>query len=180
MTIDKIKKKITKSADARITEITERADAEIKEITTKEAQRRTAYEHHYRERTEALVQLHRQKTLAQARLEAKKAALQERERIIDEFLTEAFQNPGAQYAKYLEQAYKEGAKLLDGKLSIECSKGDFATVKKFASGTIKEAPISGGLILTDTSGKKLDESFDALLDRKRNDVRQEIAHIIGA
>lgn len=173
--VKKIKQRILKDAEKQVKELEKSADERVKEVEREGKERRKAYERHYQERTEALVNLLEQKTLAQARLEDKKALLRERERIIDSFIEKAATR-GKEYEEHLKRVIEAGKKQL-GEVTVTCNKQDEALVKKHAK-HVEVGDVDFGVILTDKEGKKLDETLASLLERKRNEIRQEVATLV--
>lgn len=175
-----IKQRIKKEADARIKEIERGAAEEVKRLDEAAKRERAKTKEREEAQTDAQATLLEQKLLAQARLEAKKALLAEREALIDKAIEHALQELGKEYEQHVTTVLHEQLAHLSGTVTVECNKCDHALVTKHAKGaTVKEAPISGGVILTDSKGKRIDESIDALLDRRRNDVRQAVAEAIN-
>jgi V/A-type H+-transporting ATPase subunit E len=177
--IEKIKKKILGDADAEVKRIKQEAADEVSKIKKKNAAERKSYKDRFEERTVALVESYKQKTLAQARLDAKKSILQEREQLIDAAIARAIEGldrKGKAYERFLDAILSENKPQLSGKITITCNKVDKPLVSKLAKGaTVVEGDLDAGLILADSKGKRVDESLDALLARKRDEVRQAVA-----
>lgn len=181
--IDKIKTKILGDADAEVKKVKEAAREEVSKIAKKNKDEQKEYKAHFEERTIALVESFKQKTLAQARLDAKKSILQEREALIDEAIAsivEKLDRKEKAYERYLAESIKENKAFLSGKITITCNKADKALVERLEKGAkIVEGELDGGLIFEDSKGKRIDESIDALLSRKRDEIRQTVANIMN-
>lgn len=177
--IDKIKKKILADADAKVKRIKAATTKEVTKISAQHKKERERYKERYEEQTAALVQSYKQKSLAQARLDAKKRNLREREKLIDAFVTEVITMRDARgYERFLKKIIKENLAEL-GRVTISCAKRDVAIVEKLAPKVdVRVTDIDGGLIFEDASGKRVDESLQALLSRRRDEIRQEVARFM--
>ncbi len=174
-----IKQKIMAEAEQRIAEIRAAAAAEVKRIKKEGEQERAVLREQYEAQTEAQAALLKQRLLATARFAAKQALLAEREAIIDEIIQQALTSKGAAYQRFLKCAITNGQRELGTALTITCSPDDETLVKRLASGaTITTALLSGGVILTNDEGKRIDERLESLLERRRGAVRQYIVEAL--
>lgn len=181
--IEKIKKKIMAEAAAEVKKTRDVAKQEASRIRKRNKEERDAYERRYKERSAALVESYKQKTLAQARLDAKKEGLQKREELIDAFISEVLEeldHAGKAYERLLQELFKENLPYLEGSVTITCAERDVSLVKRLTTkGEVRTSKeLSGGLLLEDGSGKRIDESLDAILGRKRDEIRQAVATIM--
>ena len=84
----------------------------------------------------------------------------------------------------METIIKDSKENLSDDVTISCNKRDMKIVEEIAAkqkmkAQFEESDISGGAILTDSEGRKVDESLQLVLERKRDEIRQEIVKIIG-
>lgn len=186
--IEKIQKKILGDAEATAKEIRDQARKKVNAFKKARKKEAAAYEEKFKERTALLVENYIQESMAQARLDVKKSLLAEREAIIKEAIQDALQSidhKSKAYEEFLARIIKEQKATLHGKLTFTCSKNDQRLVEKLVEKYAKGAKVTtstaltGGLLVEEEGGRRVDESLEALLKRKRDVIRQEIAKILG-
>ena len=117
--------------------------------------------------------------------------LEEKERLIGETVSTALENlralPDSEYQALLERLYRNGLELA-GKDSrvIPCTTKDAAAferlgVKAVGSGMGKDYGHTGGVIVESPDGRiRVDNSFEALVERKRLDLKIQVSDILFA
>ncbi len=182
--IEKIKRKIAADAAAEAKKVAKAAKQEATLIKKRGKERRAELVARHEERMSSLLENHRQKTLAAARLDAKKTVLAERERLIEILIEESIRSidhAGDAYRRFLERTLANALPRLTGDgITIRCAQQDIALVSRLATrANILAAPLEGGVILEDASGRRIDESLRAVIARRRDTLRQEAAAILG-
>lgn len=183
--VNKIKDKIRNDAEEQVKEIMAESDKEVAKVKSMSKKEMDDYQKSFEERTKAMVLLYEQKTLAQARLKVKKNTLQKREEIINNSLEKSKKLlKGTKYKQLIETLIKNAVKDLSKELMVSCSKSDSKTVKDICeseglNAEVKEVEISGGVILEDSEGKRIDESLSLIIDRKKDTIRQKVVKALG-
>lgn len=177
--IENITEKIVAETDAEAKRIKETAKRETAKVEKQSKARQEEHKRRFDERTEVLLASLTQKSLAQARLEVKKRHLRKREELIDGFIGDVFaemDRKGKEYERFIAAILAENLAHLSGAITITCAKQDVPLAIKLAKdASVKAGNVDGGIILEDATGKRIDESFDALLARKRDAIRQAAA-----
>ncbi len=181
--IEKLKKKIMGDADEIVKSRLRESRKERKSLQEKQRQFLKEYEQSYEERTRALVRALQQQSLAKARLEAKKAYLIKREEIINGLVTEVLEeldHSGREYEHFLKDILERTLPQLGSHVTIRCCQADTSLVKRLTKNNIiADDTIGAGLILEDTTGKRVDESISALLQRKKDEIRKVMVNILN-
>ncbi|MDD9953475.1 MAG: V-type ATP synthase subunit E [Candidatus Woesearchaeota archaeon] len=181
--IEKIKKKIMADASKEASSARAAARKEAKGLQQKHKTQHDEYKEHFNERTKALVASLQQKSLAQARLDVKKSILQKREEIIDENIAtvvDKLDHGSKNYERFLKSMIDANLAHLSGNITVHCSKDDVSLAKQLLAdkATVKEADLTGGLVFEDASGKRVDASLSAVLEAKKDTIRQEVAALL--
>jgi len=183
---ENIKEKIIADAESQAKEILANAEAEAQKIFDVKADDANKHKAEGMEKIKLSVKLYEDKELAQARLKAKRLFLEEREKLLNELIsdfTTKFDRKGL-YPKFLEKILKSNKNLLSGMIVITCDTKDKALVEKlvkktnYAKSKVQTTPMNGGIILEDDSGKRVNESLENILEMKKREVRNKLAQLI--
>ncbi|MFH1590591.1 MAG: V-type ATP synthase subunit E [archaeon] len=136
-------------------------------------------------RLEHDIKLFIDKTVALARLEEKKRFIERREDIISGMIESAVKDirKSKDYGKYLKDTIKTSASQLGKGLVVWCNKADVSAVKSAASSLkikaeTKAGDMVAGVILEDSSGKRIEETIEARLERNRDEIRKAAAGLV--
>lgn len=189
MSIEKIKEKIIKDAEAEAKKLTESAKAEAEEIKKQNKKIVDLYKENRDREITSEIKLHKDKTLAQARLDAKSKFLEEREKLISAFIYEALEGidrRSKEYRSYLEHSLKEALKDMEGKVTVYSDRSDSALLKsifsslKFSKYTLQSSDNLGlGVVIEDSGSRRTDLTINARLELVREELRQKIVEMMG-
>ena len=174
-----IKETILNEARKEAEKIREETRKEVEKVQKEQASEQEQISSRGKEQRDKKVSLLKDKTLAQARLHAKRALLIEREKIIEGFVIDAVEgidHGSAAYGKFMKKLVSSNTKSLSGEITYYCSKKDLALVKKLVGeGTVEPTTISGGIIVENDAGKRIDESLTVHVERSEDKIRKTIA-----
>ncbi|RMF06198.1 hypothetical protein D6764_02770 [Candidatus Woesearchaeota archaeon] len=181
----KIKEKLLKEAEDRASAILAKAEEEAKQYEEKKQKEADEIIKAGEEKIELEKQLLRDRMLAQARLEAKTKYLNTREEIIDSIIEKALSGikRDSKYQKFMKAVLSSNKGVLKQPLKLLVNKKDAELARKLLTslkikGTVSEAPITAGIMVEDAEGKRIDESFQARLERMRDDIRIRVAKLL--
>jgi len=180
--IDKIKNKIISDANAEIKGIDKEIDSQIDEIKEKNRKVLDDLKTTGNKQKQQEIKLFKDKTLAQSRLKVKRNYLETREQIIVEFIEKSAEQAigHADYKRFIENLIKNDSGFLGKDITIYCNSRDNDMVSNLAKGMkVKEIDISGGVILEDAEGKRINDSLNSILERKRDELRHKIIETLG-
>ena len=183
---EKIKETIMSEAKVKADQIRK----EKAEETTTYLQEKTTDADEYTKGEESKIvfetKMYEDRTLAQARLNNKREYLKTRETLIEELVKDVTENLArdASYKNLLKSLIKENIRILKKPFKISCDTQDEKIVEtiikelKIKEATVHTEQLLGGVVIEDSTGKRINDSMSSLLERKRNDIRQGIVKLI--
>jgi V/A-type H+-transporting ATPase subunit E len=186
MTIDNIIKKINEESSAEINKILEEARNESKEMEAEANKSISSELASIQNEGKKRITIMRNIHLSEARRTARRTALSAKEDLIEECFSQAKERlksmTGEEYKQVLVQIINESLPLINNKGNVILSREeDRAILSSFPNLSIKSGTTSalGGLIFESIDGKVVvDNTFDAILERQKEDIRTEIAKIL--
>lgn len=182
---ENIKKKIISDAEREAKKLMDEAEAKAKEMIDAKKEAIESYKAGEQENIKRKAKLYQDKELAQARLKAKREFLEAREKLLDELIAEFTKNfeRDKLYEGFIEKTLKENKNVLGKNVTITCDTRDKETVEKLAKKTgyeaeVRTSKITGGVILEDEEGKRVNESLESIMQRKKREVRNRLASMI--
>jgi V/A-type H+-transporting ATPase subunit E len=140
--------------------------------------------------TDKIIKIQRSRAISEGKLESRKMMLNAKEEII----TNAFELARKRLAeldqgqkeRYLSSAIKSAVSELGSDVTALCNPKDATLVTKVAKQVDSKIKVSsegiayvGGVVVRANDGSaQIDATFEGLLNRKRNDLRREIAEIL--
>jgi V/A-type H+-transporting ATPase subunit E len=184
--IEKIKEKIIADANTEIRSINKEIDAQIEEINMQNEGILEEIKKKGMKEKDREVSLIRDKALAQARLKAKRVYNEKRENIISGIIEKGIEQAlkSDKYHGFLEKLIKENKSLLEKDLIVYCNERDKDVVSSIIkrlglNAKVAVSDISGGVILEDKTGKRVNQSLSSVLDRKRDELRHNLISMLG-
>ncbi len=186
MSIENIIKKIESETKTKINEILNDAQSKAREYKSGANKRLSDRLDQIREQGEKKITIMRNIHLSEARRAARKNILGAKEELIEECFRQARDKlqtiTGEEYRKVMLGLIKESLALVGGSGVATLTRSeDKAILTSFPDITVKPDLASGlgGLILRSADGKiVVDNTFDAILERKKEDIRTEVANIL--
>jgi V/A-type H+-transporting ATPase subunit E len=188
--LENITQRIRKDASSKAQKKIDEAKHRAKEIL-KQAQKELDREKKILElETDKNIKIQRSRAISEGKLEGRKMMLNAKEEIITRAFTLANQRLAeidqAQKERYLSSAIKSAVSELGSDVTALCNKKDAALVSKVAKKVDSKIKVSsegteyiGGVVVRANDGSaQIDATFEGLLNRKRNDLRREIAEIL--
>ena len=186
MTIETIINKINKDTLENIKKILKASEAETRKIlkkAKKELERELELE---RKKAERNITITRNIHLSNARRIARRSILVKKEELIEECFSEASRKlrelSSEEYRKTIQNLIEDGMKLIgDEAVVIPTKEEDLAIIRTFGKLTLSDERTGalGGVILKSKDGKVIvNNTFDALLERYKDDIRTEVASIL--
>ena len=184
----KIKEKIISDAKKKAEKLLSEADVTSRQNTEAAKQEAEKLKKAERKKIELEVKLMIDKGIALARLNARKAFIKKREELINSIIDEALSNirKSSKYASFLTKVFKENAKFLEGNITVYCDEADLKLVKESLKKAGLKADVnpsnvsngSGGIIIEDSTGKRIEETIQARLERNRDEIRKAVAEFL--
>ena len=184
MTAEKIIERIKKDSEKEIQAILEEAERQASGII-KDARKEA--EHEYEKMIfdgERHGENLKKILVSKASQEAKREAMKEREKIIEECFTTAYQKlldiSGKKYKKIVTNLTEKGLKNLSrGCFAIVSKDEDKEIAKNLGLKIAGKVDASGGIILkSDDRQITLDNTFDGILERKKDRIRVKVGKLL--
>jgi len=184
MTAEKILEQIKKDSEKEINQILKEAEkqtASIIDIARKEAEVESEkILSRGKNQSENIKKI----LVSKASQDAKRGAMKAREKIIEECFTKAYQKlseiSGKEYKKIVTNLTEKGLKKLSGNcLAIVSKDEDKEIAKNLGLKVIGSVDASGGIILKSDDGQiTLDNTFDGILERKKDRIRIKVGKLL--
>jgi len=186
MTIDKIIQKIKAETAVNVDKILKDAQKTTKEMKLKAKKELTEQLEKIRDDGEKRITIMRNIHLSEARRASSRNILNAKEELIETSFAQAREQlrtlTGQEYRDILTRLIKESLALIgDTGVATLTREEDKAILSSFPNITVKPklAPGLGGLIIESKDGKLVvDNTFEAILNRHREDIRTEVANIL--
>ena len=186
MTIENIIRKIDDETKAEVGNILAEVKNEAKEIKLEAQKRIRADLKSAQEQGEKRITIMRNIHLSEARRTARKTTLSAKEELIDQCFTQAKERlktmKGEEYRSVLTRLIKESLPHIGDKGLVTLTRDeDKSIINSFPNLKVKPelAPGLGGLIIESADGRIIvDNTFDAILERNKDDIRTEVATIL--
>ena len=165
MAIKDLIQEIKSNAKAEVESIIKKANEEAEEIIKK---------------AEKEAKTTKGRILAMARRNANKYIIEAKEKLINECIEEIKKElkklPSRQYKKFIEKILKEAIKEMKDGYILASRKEDEEIAKKMGIEVKGKIDAIGGVIIKSKDGsKEINSTFDALLERRRDEIRIKIA-----
>lgn len=140
--------------------------------------------------TEKTIKIQRNRAISEAKLEARKMKLTAKEEVITqafELANERFKTLEAQKTEgYLGRAIAAAVSLLGTDVVVLCNSKDSQMVLTIATGINSQIDVSsegvdilgGAIIRTKDEKAQIDATFEGVMERKKGDLRREVAQIL--
>ena len=184
MTAEKIIERIKKDSEKEIQLIIEEAEQQASGII-KDAKKEAEHEC---EKVIADGKRHGENLkkilVSKAGQDAKREAMKAKEKIIEECFTKAYQKlsgfSGEEYKKIVTNLTEKGLKKLSGECFAIVSKDeDKEIAKNLGLKVTGNVDASGGIVLKSTDGQiTLDNTFDGILERKKDKIRVKVGKLL--
>lgn len=178
MSLDKVVDEILSRGRREAEAIVESADAERKRMLSEEREEGETLLEEKERQAEAQAERERQREVARAELEAKRIGLQAQREVLDEVLQRAKErlvDAGSRerLTRALVEAHRD--EIADG--VVLCRPGDVALLQRLVKGEVRgELGGIGGFVVESHDGsRRLDLTFDTLLDDLWEDVVRDVA-----
>jgi len=186
MTIDKIIQKIKAETAVNVDKILKDAQKTTKEMKLKAKKELTEQLEKIRDDGEKRITIMRNIHLSEARRASSRNILNAKEELIETSFAQAREQlrtlTGQEYRDIMTRLIKESLALIgDTGVATLTREEDKAILSSFPNITVKPklAPGLGGLIIESKDGKLVvDNTFEAILNRHREDIRTEVANIL--
>lgn len=186
MTIENILKKIETETKTEVNKILKEIQNETNIIKTEAKKELDAKLNQVKEQGKKRIEIMRNIHLSEARRAARRITLSAKEELIEECFTQAKERlkglTGEEYRNVMAGLVKESLTLVgDRGVATLTRENDKAILSSFSNITLKSklAQGLGGLIMESTDGKiVVDNTFDAILERQKDDIRTEVAKIL--
>ena len=165
MAIKDLIQEIKSNAKAEVESIIKKANEEAEEIIKK---------------AEKEAKTTKGRILAMARRNANKYIIETKEKLINECIEEIKKElkklPSRQYKKFIEKILKDAIKEMKDGYILASRKEDEEIAKKMGIEVKGKIDAIGGVIIKSKDGsKEINSTFDALLERRRDEIRIKIA-----
>ena len=188
MTIDNIIKKIETQTVEEVNKIINNAKSKASEYQQEANKILTSELNQVRTEGNKRITIMRNIHLSEARRIARRTTLSAKEDIIKECFNQASEIlkalSGEEYRKVMVQLINDSLPLINNKGSVKLTRKEDQTIlSAFPNLTVSSVLVKGlgGLILQSADGKVVvDNTFDAILERKKEKIRAEIANILFA
>lgn len=186
MTIEKIIEKINAETTADVNKILKDAHRNAKEIKKNFGKELSLQINQIYEQGQKRITIMRNIHLSEARRATRRRILKAKEELIEECFKQAREHlrslTGEDYQRVMTRLITESLKLVGNSgVATLTREEDKAILSSYQKITVKPklAPSLGGLIMESTDGKiVVDNTFEAILDRKKEDIRTEVASIL--
>lgn len=183
--VQRIIDKIREDAEWKIREYNEEAEKKIEEIRRSEEEKweeeRKRIEDVGKREAEGIKSM----LISRAYLEGKRKLMDAKEEIINkviEIIKEEARKLREEYREYIKSSLIEGKSMLGEEIQVICLKEDRSIVEPIVMEICPKAriveghvPFGGIIVVTPDRLQKIDYSIDAFVERKRNEIRKEIA-----
>lgn len=188
--LENITHRIKKDASQKAQKKIDQAKRQAKEILEQAQKELTREKKTLELETERIIKIQRSRAISEGKLEGRKMMLNAKEEVITSAFTIANQRLAeldqAQKESYLSSAIKGAVSELGSDVTALCNPKDAALVTKVAKQVDSKIKVSsegiefiGGVVVRANDGSaQIDATFEGLLNRKRNDLRREIAEIL--
>ncbi len=186
MTIETIIDKINKETSENINKILKASKLESQKVITKAKNDLARELLQEQKKTEKNMEITRNIHLSNARRIARRTVLGKKEELINECFYQAKaqlkQLSGDEYRTTIRKLITEGVKLIGNETIVIPSKDDdLGVIKEFSNLTLSNERTGaiGGIILKSKDGKIIvNNTFDAILERYKDDIRTEVANAL--
>lgn len=186
MTIDNIIKKIESETAEEVNKILQQANKEARELDAEETNNLNHELNKLKEEGNKRITIMRNIHLSEARRIARRIILSAKEELIDECFSQAKEQlksmTGEEYKNVIVQLINESLPLIGESGSVALTREEDKTIlSSFPKLTVKPnlTPGLGGVILESADGKVVvDNTFDAILERRKENIRTEVANIL--
>lgn len=188
--LENITHRIKKDASQKAQKKIDQAKRQAKEILEQAQKELTREKKTLELETDRIIKIQRSRAISEGKLEGRKMMLNAKEEVITSAFTIANQRLAeldqAQKESYLSSAIKGAVSELGSDVTALCNPKDAALVTKVAKQVDSKIKVSsegiefiGGVVVRANDGSaQIDATFEGLLNRKRNDLRREIAEIL--
>ncbi len=188
--LDNITKRITDDANKKVKKRIREAKKDAQNLLDKSQKELEREKKAIEQETEKMIKIQRSRAISEAKLEARKMKLNAKEAIITkafETANERLKNLGLeQNDRYLRGAIKNGVELLGNEVEVLCNRDISSLVTRIASEiepriTVDSEGIQylGGVVIRAKNGTaQIDATFEGVLERRRNELRREVAEIL--
>ncbi len=188
--LENITERIKKDAKKKATETINQAKSDANDILLSARKTLDREKKNVEMETEKTIKIQRNRAISEGKLEARKMMLNAKEEVISrafELTTDKLRNlDTSQKEQYLGAAMRGAVKELGGDVFALCNARDQATVSKIASVVDSRIKVSsegvdylGGVVIKAKDGSaQINATFEGVLERKRNDLRKEVAEIL--
>ena len=186
MSLENIMKKIEAETTAEVNNILKDAQKRAKEITAKFKKKIVKELAETQSQGKKRITIMRNIHLSEARRNARRITLSAKEELIKKCFNQAKERlrtmTGDEYRTVMVRLIKESQDLVgDNGVATLTRDEDKSILSSFPKITVKPELASGlgGLIMESVDGKVIvDNTFDAILERKKDDIRTEVAKIL--
>ncbi len=186
MSIEKIIQKIETETASDIDKIVKEAQKAANEIKTKYKKELATELNHIRDQGKKRITIMRNIHLSEARRASRRGILSAKEELIEECFTRAKERlrtlSGDEYRRVMTKLIDQSLNLVGNHgVALVTREEDKAILSSYQNITVKPEliPGLGGVILESVDGKiVVDNTFDAILNRQKEDIRTEVAKIL--
>lgn len=186
MTIENIIRKIQSETSAEVTKIINDAQQQAKELVAEANKSFTEKQAQIESQGKKRVTIIRNIHLSEARRTARRTELSAKEEIINQCFQQASEKlralTGVEYKKVMDRLISESMELIGDKGVVTLTREEDKTIlSSYPNLKIKDSivPGLGGLIIESADGKIIvDNTFNAIVERKKEDIRTEVANIL--
>ncbi|KAA0003748.1 MAG: hypothetical protein FE044_01135 [Thermoplasmata archaeon] len=180
MAIEDLIQEIKSNAKAEVESIIKKANEEAEEIIKKAEKEANEEAEEIIKKAEKEAKTTKGRILAMARRNANKYIIEAKEKLINECIEEIKKElkklPSRQYKKFIEKILKEAIKEMKDGYILASRKEDEEIAKKMGIEVKGKIDAIGGVIIKSKDGsKEINSTFDALLERRRDEIRIKIA-----
>lgn len=181
MGLENLRKSLSQEAEAEAKRTVSAAQKQAEETVAKAKEEARQVLAKARERARQALESEKSERLGASQLRAKKTVTEARNMVLDTALAKAWEEfrrtgESKDYEKLLKRLISGAEKELGGKIVVLTNEQDAKIAKKFAKNVAQKAEaISGGaIVLTQDRKIGIDNSFEAIFDRKREETRNII------
>ena len=186
MTIENIIKKIQSETSAEVSKIINDAQQKAKELVAEANKSFTEKQAQLEAQGNKKITIVHNIHLSEARRTARRTEASAKEEIINKCFLEASEKlralTGAEYKKVMDRLISESMELIGDKGVVTLTREeDKGILSSYPNLKIKDSimPGLGGIIIESANGKiVVDNTFNAILERKKEDIRTEVANIL--
>lgn len=187
MPVDKIIERIKEDVNRKVENILEREKERAEDARKEIEKEKNRKLDEIRNKREREIKTMKNRILSQAKLKRQKKKLSVREEMMEKAFDEAKNrlkemNP-SEYEDYLRQSIGKATDVLEGDVTILCNPESEEKVKELAEKIKPSLKVKSGLetiggIKAESEGSRIDFTFEANLERKKKEIRKEIADIL--